>query len=131
MLINFKEAKRKKKMGSNYSKLEDKDRIRIYKRIPLVEAREQFARLSPSEQKAEAFKHSPISRNFYIYLYDQRLTTFHFLDKEVDGSAKHRGSLVFSLQCDRPYVDTSIKAWKKLFVGLSKEQYDALFKIPS
>lgn len=43
-------------MGSDHSKIEDKERIKIYKRIPVDEARRQFAKLSPDEKKAEVFK---------------------------------------------------------------------------
>ena len=144
-------------MGGLPSKIEEKDRIKIYKRTSLLEARTKF-HLLPSELKKSAhFSYFPVSVNFsieqsYARVLDSktRLTFEHFehvggIKDEILNDNGHQYLEVagHSNSCQVPlcYIlgnncafalldkkgGSEIVKRETFLIGLNKPQYDLLF----
>ena len=116
------------------SKISDKDRIKIYKRVPLEEAEKQFKTLAWQLQSMPVFRTCPVSRNFRI-LVDIRSREsaptkyyFHFvqLGIEIPGSGNDHERPDFDLYriltypLEKASGSLSSDVLKSLYIGLSR-----------
>jgi len=110
-------------MGSGFTKLETKEKLKIYKRVSLKEAILQFHLLN-DETRKKLYKVSryPISRN-----YDKGQLSWHLME-EVNGRT---GLYCDTLQVLLTQKLDNVKNSDLFMLGLSKDQYDILFQIPS
>lgn len=122
-------------MGTTYSKIDERERVRTYKVVNLVEAREQFAKLiatSTDCKLPQKFQTLPVMRNFWsdcaADFYNlpllQMLSTGGV---EVDGRYPQWFTLYHILRPGTKTQPTIVP--KNYYLGLDKEQYDALYPV--
>jgi hypothetical protein len=114
-------------MGSGASKISDHQKIKLYKRISLLEARRQF---SLTNQTLPIFDQPPISRNFSLSISNlpncrENVYISYHGEFEISGNNTSQNSRLFRL---RHILSKKIGIIEEnYFVGLSKKQYDALY----
>lgn len=125
-------------MGVSSSKIDAKRRARIYKRVKLTDAREQFAKLTSAEHGQDlhlALIKCPVSRNFNVNFANQdcKEIVLEKCDVEVDADESWKMKLFHLLSC--AIVQSNIPSLlgnsrnanlTDCFLGLHKDQYDAL-----
>lgn len=134
-------------MGNISDKIDPQRRAKIYKRVNLIEAREQFANLklgllrSGSAEsidklialgKSTALNRPPISINFCSCFRYQGLfgsSTKYKVEltasaDELDGERNERWELLLFLEDN---LTTAKNDFSKYFLGLDKEQYEILY----
>ena len=113
-------------MGSQPGKIKDEERITIFKRVPLEEARTQYAHLPIADQNSGVFLQYPTSRNFIVY-YSGTYNKLQILAEPYELSGKETGwgdhpqPLAHLLKFE--LITSNIG----LMIGLSKSQYDLLY----
>lgn len=133
-------------MGLENSKIDDRQRAKIYKRVSFAEAKEQFAKLTQNNQCANDIKYTvadplytplhtlPVSQNFHAsfkgeYSGETTLKLSYAKGVEIDGKWSH--SLYYLLQTE--WDDGGKLATfpsvipENYYLGLHKQQYDALY----
>jgi hypothetical protein len=121
-------------MGGTSSKIEVTDRIKICKRVTLVDARQQWKRLikaKPEVSHSPVFNTTPVSRNFVFRKFTARysgMTEYVFgvslLPHETSGNA---GTILLEL-LSRKWHMNGTDDDEKAVIGLSKPQYELLFQ---
>lgn len=112
-------------MGSSGSKkIPDFERIRIFHRVPLQDLRDGKWKKSSN---VDLFYTYPISRNFSLDIIENKLYIFP-TDYERSGHDCGTEGLIWYLK----YLPVQVQGKGKtlidnLYVGLDKEQYNALF----
>lgn len=129
-------------MGATGSKIDDRQRAKIYKRVSLIEAQDQFAKLPRTtwilgNPLYNALKSFPVSQNFdSCFNYDANHKDLILCLKSTDGaeldSAKFVGCTLYHLlqreDLNGIKVTTSPKEIPENYaIGLYKEQYEALY----
>jgi hypothetical protein len=137
-------------MGAIPSKIKDEQRIKIYKRVKLEDAREKYEQLSEEVKLYSPFLDTPVSRNFAMFYeslidlgenkYNNiRLRRFESEDNrnynylEVDGDQSYYGQkvpLYLLLRNTVTYYYHNSSREKppgSFLIGLSKPQHDLLF----
>jgi hypothetical protein len=123
-------------MGTEVSKINDKDQEKIYRQISLLEARRQFSLIDRKDDDApKIMSQCPISRNFYIesVKFDQGNLWYIFESKcEINGESRTNGimfgNIVNLVNLNFILTTCFVNSIKEnYFVGLSKDQYDFLF----
>lgn len=123
-------------MGTGISKIDAKERVRTYKLVNLVEAREQFTKLAESAAKDIAnsthpFHTCPVMRNFRVAWRSDFISGGSVLDVrssggvEVDGRSPEWSTLYYLLE-NKVKIRPSTMA-ESYYLGLDKQQYDALY----
>lgn len=133
-------------MGAGESKIDDRQRAKTFKRVSLIEARRQFAKVSgpsvlgvknPLHKKLDSL---PVSQNFGSYFREETNAKFGkglvlYLESsggvDLDSAKFQRCTLYHLLQTDyggEYKVRTLPKDIPENYtIGLYKEQYDALY----
>lgn len=130
-------------MGATESKIDDRQRAKTYRRVSLVEARQQFAKFPRSTWVVgnpiyKGLGSFPVSQNFGSYFrYDSNQKDLILNLESTDGveldSTKAQRTTVYNLlQTEDPSgikVRTEPKDIPESYaIGLYKEQYDALYQ---
>lgn len=128
-------------MGITESKIEDRRRAKIYKRVNFIEARRQFLQLpfgsSGFKKKFDSF---PISQNFESYFSDECSPRYGkglvlYLESvkgvELDSEKVQRCTVYHLLKADygNSHKVRTVPAIvpSNYFIGLNREQYDELY----
>lgn len=138
-------------MGVETSKIDAKQRAKMHRRVSLIEARRQFSKLSKlsgqhlsaaSVPKSfpKALNSFPVSQNFKSYFRDERDPKFGkglvlYLESnnsvELDSAKVQKCTVYHLLKTDYgdEYKVRTVPSIipENYFIGLYKEQYDALY----
>lgn len=134
-------------MGTSNTKIEDSQRIKTYRRVTLIEAKEQFAKVTNGAQLNTdhplylALNSFPVSVNFHAYFGDtiSNQVRMHFISSdgvEMDGKLASQTvyhllqtSYVYPNDLNNIYkvVTVPVDIPKDYCIGLFKAQYDALY----
>lgn len=124
-------------MGNGGSKIDDRKRAKIYRRVPLIEAKAQFDKLNKrdyqgifTKSNCETLSKFPVSRNFFVTPCCN-YTSFRIESSEnieVDGETYWPCPLITLLQ-NTIFCEGTIYRLvpKKYYIGLDKAQYDILY----
>ena len=113
-------------MGNTKSEIEDKERIRIYRRVSLLHLRKE------GEKIPYIYLNSfPVSRNFGVVVHPNGEITISPCSYERSGSDCGSSGNLWCL-IKSPFRDPSSffagkKCLESLMVGLNKEQYELIF----
>lgn len=124
-------------MGNENYKISDKDRVKIYKRVPLNEARKQYQVLSIEARNSWILSKCPVSRNFLcsyshhqVHGVDEEILVLTPSKIEMAGndlySALLYTLLFYPLKLSGKEISEGIP--DSLLIGLNKKQYDTLYQ---
>lgn len=112
-------------MGQRLAKLQDKDRIKIYKRVNLRELRVAPLLKDMNKYRNPILKTIPISSNFWT-----NYSGVNLFDSEIDATKNNLfgfGEITLEYLIFQPLVISPRHTFKDAVVGLTKEQYDFCF----
>lgn len=121
-----------KKMGGKPGKISDEQKIKLYRRVSLIEARKRFERLGEAGYLLIYVSKFPVSRNFTTISYPpnlqhKALIDIVQLDFEIVGHNPEKYEPHSSLlNLLNRQIDADV-VLEGLVIGLNKEQYDLLF----
>lgn len=122
-------------MGNSVTKLDEKQRLKIYKRVSLLEARDQYSKIAAELLKQNMgsihirffgpFAKPPISMNFYVTGVHRGILAPS--KDELSGTGVHaKGHFrnVFNYLASNMGVGTVLSEY---YLGLDQEQHDMLW----
>lgn len=129
-------------MGNSVTKLDEKQRLKIYKRVSLLEARDQYAKIAAELLKQKYGQHSyqhllyfvpfakpPISMNFRVVpdTGDGKFATLTLSKDELSGKGAHVDIYICSIFHFLSFTLAKDTILPEYYLGLDQEQHDLLW----